>query len=124
MSSPKPLMLLLGSGSNIGQAVARKFEAGGYNVAIAARSLPDRKVSDKRWSYTIDLSNPNAVAETFAKVTNDIGIPNVVVYNGKEASIFNGQNHNELIFTFTLSCQLSSGRRRSSFYSTCTGLRK
>jgi NAD(P)-dependent dehydrogenase (short-subunit alcohol dehydrogenase family) len=102
MSSPKHLMLLLGSGSNIGQAVARKFEAGGYSVAIAARSLSDRKVSDRRWSYRIDLSNPNTVADVFAKVTNDIGIPNVVVFNGKEAAFFYGQNYNELIFTFTL----------------------
>jgi NADP-dependent 3-hydroxy acid dehydrogenase YdfG len=41
MNSSKPLMLLLGAGSNISQAVAEKFEAEGYRVAIAARRIED-----------------------------------------------------------------------------------
>lgn len=83
MASSKPLLLLLGSGSNIGQAVAKKFLAGGYHVASAARSLTDRKISNQEWSYKADLSDTSAVEDLFAKVSKDIGIPNVVIYNGK-----------------------------------------
>lgn len=81
MSSVKPLMLLLGSGSNIGQAVANKFEAAGYRVAIAARSIEERHDSTERWSYKIDLNKPDTVADLFVKVSKDIGIPSVVIYN-------------------------------------------
>ncbi|KAI9735739.1 MAG: hypothetical protein M1818_006347 [Claussenomyces sp. TS43310] len=83
MSSSKPIMLLLGSGSNIGQAVAKRFEAEGYRVAIAARSVEECHESTNRWSYRIDLNKPNTVADLFVKVSEDIGIPSVVIYNGK-----------------------------------------
>ncbi len=83
MVSSKPLMLLLGTGSNIGQAVANKFEAVGYRVAIAARSIEEHHTSTDRWSYKIDLNKPDTVADLFGKVWKDIGIPNVVIYNGK-----------------------------------------
>jgi NAD(P)-dependent dehydrogenase (short-subunit alcohol dehydrogenase family) len=86
MASYKPLVLLLGAGSNIGQAVAKKFLAGGYHVALAARKLPDRKMSSQEWTYKFDLSNPSAVEDLFAKVSEDAGIPSVVIVNGKMTS--------------------------------------
>lgn len=82
MSATKPLVLLLGAGKNIGEAVAKKFGGGGFNVALAARSLHDAQNSTGRWSYKVDLSRPAEVAELFAKVSKEIGIPNVVIYNG------------------------------------------
>lgn len=83
MASTKPSILLLGAGSNIGQAVAKKFEAGGYRVALAARSLSDRKVSNQEWTYKVDLGNPSAMAGLFSRVSKDVGIPSVVIFNGK-----------------------------------------
>lgn len=83
MASPRPLLLLLGAGSNIGQAVSKKFQASGYCVALASRSLPDRRVSDQEWSYKIDLSNPSAIESLFSKISEEVGIPNIVVYNGR-----------------------------------------
>ena len=56
-------MLLLGSGSNIGQAVANKFEAVGYRVALAARSIEERHDSADRWSYKLDLNKPDSVED-------------------------------------------------------------
>lgn len=82
MTSFKPLLLLLGAGANIGQAVEKKFLNSGYRVAIAARSLQERHPSPDIWSYKIDLNKPNDVVELFSKVSKDIGIPNVVIYNG------------------------------------------
>lgn len=85
MTSYKPLVLVLGAGLNIGQAVAKKFLSDGYSVALAARSLSERKVSNQEWTYTIDLTNPGAVEALFTKVSEDVGIPNVVIFNGKMA---------------------------------------
>lgn len=83
MASSRPLLLLLGAGPNVGQTVSKKFQANGYRVALAARSLSDSKVSDHEWSYKIDLGNPSAIEGLFSKVSKEVGIPNVVVYNGK-----------------------------------------
>lgn len=88
MASTKPLVLLLGSGSNIGQAVAKKFRTSGYNVALAARSLSEHKISDQEWSYKLDLSTPSAVENLFVKVQKDLGIPNVVIFNGKSDHLY------------------------------------
>jgi NAD(P)-dependent dehydrogenase (short-subunit alcohol dehydrogenase family) len=89
----KPVLLLLGYGANIGHAAAKKFEAGGFHVAIAARSLSEEKVSDQRWSYPIDLAHPKAVTDLFAKTTKDIGIPSVVIYNGNVVTYFVAASH-------------------------------
>lgn len=89
----KPVLLLLGYGANIGQAAAQKFEAAGFRVAIAARSLSEEKISDQRWSYPVDLAHPKAVADLFAKTTKDIGIPSVVIYNGNIVTYFVSEFH-------------------------------
>ncbi|KIM93373.1 hypothetical protein OIDMADRAFT_35864 [Oidiodendron maius Zn] len=81
MTSYKPLVLVLGAGLSIGQTVAKKFVSDGYSVALAARSLSERRVSNQEWTYTIDLSNPGAVEALFTKVSEDVGIPNVVIFN-------------------------------------------
>ncbi|KAH7323456.1 putative short chain type dehydrogenase [Rhexocercosporidium sp. MPI-PUGE-AT-0058] len=81
MSSSKPLMLLLGAGANIGEAVAKKFASSGFNVATAARSLDNSHVSPGRWTYKIDLNKPEDVTNLFTKVSSEVGIPNVVIYN-------------------------------------------
>lgn len=86
MSSKKPLLLLLGAGANIGQAVQKRFLDSGYNIVIAARSLQDNHPSPEIWSYKIDLNKPNDVSKLFSKLSKDIGIPNVIIYNG--TSIF------------------------------------
>ncbi|KAH7381120.1 putative short chain type dehydrogenase [Cadophora sp. MPI-SDFR-AT-0126] len=81
MTSLKPVMLLLGAGANIGKAVATKFASSGYEVATAARSLEDGQPSPGRWTYKIDLNKPNGVADLFSKVSSQVGIPSVVIYN-------------------------------------------
>ena len=82
MASLKPLVLLLGAGANVGEAVAKKFEAAEYIVALASRKSEERQHSATRWSYKIDLDRPEEVGGLFAKISKDIGIPSVVIYNG------------------------------------------
>lgn len=84
MISSKPVILILGYGPNIGHAIASRFAAQGYRVAIAARSLQDGIVNEAGWMQLyVDLSFPETVPAVFSKVTESIGIPSVVVYNGR-----------------------------------------
>lgn len=83
MTTTSPVILIFGAGPNIGQAVARTFASKGYKVALAARSLREADSTDKQLNITSDLANPDDVVNAFTKVNKELGIPSVVVYNGK-----------------------------------------
>lgn len=82
-----PVLLILGYGPNIGQAVAEKFSSHGYKVAIASRSLRDLEWNEKGWfELNINLADADNLPPLFEKVIKNIGIPHVVVYNGQYVS--------------------------------------
>ena len=83
MAAKSPIVLILGSGPNIGQAVARKFASKGYKVALASRSVKEADNTDNQLNIPSDFSKPDDVANAFTQVKNVFGIPSVVVYNGK-----------------------------------------
>ena len=83
MSSTSPVILILGAGPNIGQAVARIFASKGYKVALAARSLREADSTDNQLNITCDFANSDDVVNAFGRVNKVFGIPSVVVYNGK-----------------------------------------
>ena len=86
MSSPSPIILILGSGANIGHHVARAFAAKGYKVALTSRKQKEANGEDSKNQIHIasDLSDPESVAGVFSKVKSQLGHPpSVVVYNGK-----------------------------------------
>lgn len=83
MSSKSPVILVLGAGPNIGQAVGRIFASKGYKVALASRSLKEADSTDNQLNITCDFSNTDNVVGAFEKVKKVFGIPSVVVYNGK-----------------------------------------
>jgi NAD(P)-dependent dehydrogenase (short-subunit alcohol dehydrogenase family) len=77
------VLLILGGGANIGAAVANKFAAGGYKVAIAARSVVDGLDNSTGFlNIRADLSDPAVVPNIFDKTRAKFGLPSVVVYNG------------------------------------------
>ncbi|OBT81244.1 hypothetical protein VE02_09700, partial [Pseudogymnoascus sp. 03VT05] len=76
-----PIILILGAGPNIGQAVARLFASKGYKVALASRSQKETESTDNQLNITCDFSNSDDVVDAFAKVKKVFGIPSVVVYN-------------------------------------------
>lgn len=82
MSGTSPVILILGAGPNIGQAVAQTFASKGYKVALAARSLDEADNTDKQLNIKCDFSNPDDVVNAFKRVNEVFGIPSVVVYNG------------------------------------------
>lgn len=83
MSNVPPVILILGSGPNVGQHVTRAFAAKGYQVALASRTLKEEDSTADQVNISSDLSEPNSVIGLFSKVRASLGIPSVVVYNGK-----------------------------------------
>jgi NAD(P)-dependent dehydrogenase (short-subunit alcohol dehydrogenase family) len=83
MPSTSPVILILGAGPNISQAVAQTFALKGYKVALAARSLREADSTDNQLNITSDFANPSDVVNAFTRVKKVLGIPSVVVYNGK-----------------------------------------
>ncbi|MCJ1339264.1 hypothetical protein MMC09_004553 [Bachmanniomyces sp. S44760] len=85
MPSTSPVILILGSGPNIGRHVAQAFSAKGYKVALASRRLKEESTTDQV-SISSDLSDPDAVIGVFAKVKASLGLPSVVIYNAGAAT--------------------------------------
>jgi len=80
MSSP--VALILGSGANIGQSVAKAFAAKGYKIAVAARSLKEEDSTANQLNIRSDFADPGSIGHVFAQVRQKFGPPHVVVYNG------------------------------------------
>lgn len=81
----KPVCVVVGVGPGNGAAFARRFAAGGYAVALLARStdLTERLASsleDAR-AYPCDVSDGASVARAFDAIRRDLGDPEVLVYN-------------------------------------------
>ncbi|KAL9081281.1 MAG: hypothetical protein Q9157_000136 [Trypethelium eluteriae] len=86
MPATSPVILILGSGPNVGQHVARAFAAKGYKVALASRSLKEEESTAGQLSISSDLSDPDTIVMVFSKVKALLGIPSVVLYNAGAAS--------------------------------------
>ncbi|KAM0807814.1 putative short-chain dehydrogenase [Seiridium cardinale] len=86
MSSGSPVLLILGSGANIGQSVARAFHAKGYKIALTSRKPKQEHSADGYVSISSDLSDPESVVRVFSQVKEKLGIPSVVVYNAGAAA--------------------------------------
>ncbi|UKZ90239.1 uncharacterized protein TrAFT101_005266 [Trichoderma asperellum] len=81
MASQKGIALILGAGSNIGQALSSAFSQAGYKVALVSRSIKESS-SDKQLQIPADLSKPDTVPSIFESVRQKLGAdPNVVIYN-------------------------------------------
>jgi NAD(P)-dependent dehydrogenase (short-subunit alcohol dehydrogenase family) len=83
MTTTSKIVLILGAGANIGQGVARAFASQGYKVASTSRSAKNADESFEGVHIAADLSDPESVAGVFSQVKNSLGVPSVVVYNGK-----------------------------------------
>jgi len=80
-----PVCVVVGVGPGNGAALARRFHAAGYAVALLARStdlttalageLPGAR------AYACDVADADAVARTFSAITTDLGPVEVLVYN-------------------------------------------
>ena len=78
-------ILILGAGGNTGVAVAKKFKEQGWRVATASRSAAKDPLSQHTSLHIqADFANPSSVVDAYRRVEQELGIPNVVIYNGKQ----------------------------------------
>jgi NAD(P)-dependent dehydrogenase (short-subunit alcohol dehydrogenase family) len=86
MSSPKtPVAVVAGAGPGNGAALARRFAAAGYAVAMLARSQDtlgplEQEIRGSR-GYVCDVTSPDEVARVFAAIRTDLGPISVLLYN-------------------------------------------
>jgi NAD(P)-dependent dehydrogenase (short-subunit alcohol dehydrogenase family) len=80
--TPKPTILVLGAGANVGLSVVQHFHEKGWNVAAAARtSKPElKKVADL--VLEADFADVSSIQRVWDETVARLGTPGVVVYNG------------------------------------------
>ncbi|KAI0179548.1 NAD(P)-binding protein [Hypoxylon sp. FL1284] len=76
-------VLIIGAGPNVGKACAEAFYTTGCKVAVASRT---QKLDSKYHYYPFDASKPDTVPSLFERVSADLGIPSVVIYNITDAN--------------------------------------
>jgi NAD(P)-dependent dehydrogenase (short-subunit alcohol dehydrogenase family) len=77
-------VLVVGAGQGLGAALARRFRNSGANVAIASRSkekLANLAAELGAHAFACDASQPSEVSKLFADVEQQVGNPDVVIYN-------------------------------------------
>jgi NAD(P)-dependent dehydrogenase (short-subunit alcohol dehydrogenase family) len=78
------IALIVGSGPGLSASLARLFKREGMKVALAARNIKKLdglvKEIDGR-AYACDATSPTDVKNLFQSVSQDLGDPNLVVYN-------------------------------------------
>jgi NAD(P)-dependent dehydrogenase (short-subunit alcohol dehydrogenase family) len=81
----KPLAIVTGVGPGTGAALVRRFHAGGYRVAMLARSAERLGALASELSDTIalpcDVSDPVALHSALEQAEAQAGAPKVVVHN-------------------------------------------
>jgi len=85
MTKDQPIAVVAGAGPGNGAALARRFTDAGYAVALLSRhratlaplagELPDAH------GYECDVGDPISVEATFARIRNDLGEVDVLLYN-------------------------------------------
>ena len=86
----KPVCLITGVGSGTGASLAKRFAAGGYQVAMLARDRDRLKSLEKEIegtkAYSCDISDLNVLLDTVKTIQNEMGAPTVLVHNAVSAT--------------------------------------
>jgi len=80
-----PSCLVTGVGPGTGAALARRFAAGGYRVAMLARDAERLKAFESEIEGSIscpcDVTDDAALADAYNRVCEELGAPRVVIHN-------------------------------------------
>lgn len=81
----EPVCVISGVGPGTGSALVRRFAAGGYRIAMLARTaerLADlAKQVPAAKAYVCDVSDQEQVNTALASVERDMGVPSVLIHN-------------------------------------------
>jgi NAD(P)-dependent dehydrogenase (short-subunit alcohol dehydrogenase family) len=83
------IILIFGFGPRLGAGIARAFANKGYKVAVVSRTNKAIEPGDGYLWIQADMSDAFSVEGVFTTVRNKLGIPSVVVYNGKNIFDYN-----------------------------------
>jgi NAD(P)-dependent dehydrogenase (short-subunit alcohol dehydrogenase family) len=81
---PYRTALIVGAGPGISASVARGLATAGLKIGVAARNvdkLASLAAETGAERFTVDASDPAAVAHLFEEVDTRLGLPDVVLYN-------------------------------------------
>ncbi len=85
--------LVAGVGRGTGGAVARRLAAGGYRVALVARSESRMKEFEAELPGSLalpcDITDPAALGQMLARCRHELGEPEIVVHNAARGSFGN-----------------------------------
>ncbi|MGI9167264.1 MAG: SDR family NAD(P)-dependent oxidoreductase [Pyrinomonadaceae bacterium] len=81
----KPICAVIGIGPGNGAALARRFAAGGYTLALLARTTEftgnlAAEIGDAR-AYACDVTNRASVERAVASIRQDLGDVDALIYN-------------------------------------------
>lgn len=89
----QPVCLITGAGDGTGAAIARRFAAAGYRVALLARTEARLKNLEKELAgsrgYVCDVSDLDHLRATVAKASSELGAPRVAINNAVTADFKN-----------------------------------
>jgi len=83
----REVALIVGAGSGLSAALARRCAKEGMAVAVAARNtskLASLVDETKATAYACDAGEPQQVEQLFADVARDVGEPDLVVFNASQ----------------------------------------
>ena len=78
------VVAIVGAGSGLSAALARRFAQEGFKIALAARNttkLADLASETGAKAYMCDVSEAGDVDRLFAEIETDLGVPDVVIFN-------------------------------------------
>jgi hypothetical protein len=90
MASPNQnILLVLGAGPNVGRSIAQHFsKVGSYKTILVSRN-PSTSIKEScDLVISADFEDAKCINGIFEEVKEKIGVPNVVVYNGKFSFFF------------------------------------
>ena len=81
----RPVCVVVGVGEGNGAALARAFAGEGYALALLARGTDFAtalagELAEAR-AYACDVADPASIAAAFARIRDELGDPEVVIYN-------------------------------------------
>jgi len=90
----KYIVLILGARPNLGLHIPKHFKYHGFKIAIVSHNLKIHGENSNLADLLIyeDLADPADTKAIFEECRRHLGIPNVVIYNGK-CSFFHSKSH-------------------------------
>ena len=78
------VLLLYGSGANVGACILKKFAANGWKTVAVVRTMKDEYKNSADLVVQTDFADASAIQKIYGEVESKLGTPNCIVYNGTD----------------------------------------